>query len=513
MAQLIYTQPATPFSKPVSDQLISFLQANLPDDFMILPQLTLEMNGQSQEVELLLLAPQAVMVAGVSKWHGRITSHPNGQMWRVGQIKKPQPNPLPSLCDQAQWVQQYLTRPEMWHKTGLDSRLAHLWHTTPALFFVHPQAQVDIPNPDSALLLGLNEAGLAQLTVCQFKTGAFHFTPAELQQLVHCLVGEQPAQPEVEIEVETEVETEQLEAVLDNLAEIAQENLGTNQPGWESATAEGWPTPEVHNFVHLPGQPDKRSKRKAPHPSLFQQFTGYIKWLFDGVEKGIQTAEEKVQPKIARLLNPDQLGQALEYEMEKTRCLLLEEIIANNHYLVHLASADYQRYRPVHKRWKNQVVNYLQRIIQSRGYGLIGPLHLEIVEDLELSEGCYTIQSSMEEGEAPPEASLVLEEAGQIFTLKPEAVTKIGRSEQADICVSAWDPKSIVSRLHARIQQEGGIYRLYDGDTGKASKFGTFVNGEPVKKGEGVALRPGDKIQLGKPNPGRGSQLVLTFQV
>ena len=71
----------------------------------------------------------------------------------------------------------------------------------------------------------------------------------------------------------------------------------------------------------------------------------------------------------------------------------------------------------------------------------------------------------------------------------------IGRRETNDLRLGG----SEVSREHAEITQDNGRYFLKD----KESRYGTFVNGEPVTDCE---LRPGDRIRLGR---GGGADIVF----
>ena len=71
----------------------------------------------------------------------------------------------------------------------------------------------------------------------------------------------------------------------------------------------------------------------------------------------------------------------------------------------------------------------------------------------------------------------------------------IGRRETNDLRLGG----SEVSREHAEIASENGRYTLRD----KASRYGTYVNGEPASECE---LRPGDRIRLGR---GGGADLLF----
>src|SRR5215813_3661461 len=71
----------------------------------------------------------------------------------------------------------------------------------------------------------------------------------------------------------------------------------------------------------------------------------------------------------------------------------------------------------------------------------------------------------------------------------------IGRRETNSLRLGG----SEVSREHAEIAHENGKYVIRD----KESRYGTFVNGEPVKERE---LQSGDRVRLG-----RGGGADLTF--
>jgi hypothetical protein len=71
----------------------------------------------------------------------------------------------------------------------------------------------------------------------------------------------------------------------------------------------------------------------------------------------------------------------------------------------------------------------------------------------------------------------------------------IGRRETNDLRLGG----SEVSREHAEIASENGRFVLRD----KASRYGTYVNGEPASE---IELRPGDRIRLGR---GGGADLLF----
>jgi ribosomal protein L40E len=72
-----------------------------------------------------------------------------------------------------------------------------------------------------------------------------------------------------------------------------------------------------------------------------------------------------------------------------------------------------------------------------------------------------------------------------------------------DIDVSSFPCAEVVSRVHANIRVEGDLY--YIEDVGSAN--GTYVNHNVLAKGNRHALRPGDRIGLGK-----GDLVTFIFQ-
>jgi pSer/pThr/pTyr-binding forkhead associated (FHA) protein len=67
----------------------------------------------------------------------------------------------------------------------------------------------------------------------------------------------------------------------------------------------------------------------------------------------------------------------------------------------------------------------------------------------------------------------------------------IGRNETSAISIKD-DP--LVSRKHALIEHINGAYQLSD----QNSTNGTYLNNQPVPKGQKLTLKPGDVIRVGK---------------
>ncbi|HHP7245543.1 MAG TPA: FHA domain-containing protein, partial [Elainellaceae cyanobacterium] len=73
-----------------------------------------------------------------------------------------------------------------------------------------------------------------------------------------------------------------------------------------------------------------------------------------------------------------------------------------------------------------------------------------------------------------------------------------------DIDVSGFPDSEVVSRVHADIRIEAGIYYIED----VGSSNGTYINNIALPIGNRHRLRPGDRIALGK-----GDKVSFLFQL
>jgi hypothetical protein len=86
---------------------------------------------------------------------------------------------------------------------------------------------------------------------------------------------------------------------------------------------------------------------------------------------------------------------------------------------------------------------------------------------------------------------LLLEpERGEFLVGRPDPVTGI----QPEINLGPFDTTRTLSRRHAKILKEGGLYFVRE-EVGTTN--GTFVNGERIKTGAAVPLKPGNKLRFG----------------
>jgi hypothetical protein len=99
------------------------------------------------------------------------------------------------------------------------------------------------------------------------------------------------------------------------------------------------------------------------------------------------------------------------------------------------------------------------------------------------------------------QTNTLLEMPDHLSTIR---IGKPNNLAQPDIDVSGFANSDIVSRVHANIRVEGGIYYLED----MGSSNGTYVNNLPLKVGDRCRLRAGDRIALGK-----GDKVSFLFQL
>ena len=86
---------------------------------------------------------------------------------------------------------------------------------------------------------------------------------------------------------------------------------------------------------------------------------------------------------------------------------------------------------------------------------------------------------------------LLLEpERGEFLVGRPDPVTGI----QPEINLGPFDVTRTLSRRHAKILKEGGLYFVRE-EVGTTN--GTFVDGERIKTGAAVPLKPGNRLRFG----------------
>jgi len=102
----------------------------------------------------------------------------------------------------------------------------------------------------------------------------------------------------------------------------------------------------------------------------------------------------------------------------------------------------------------------------------------------------------------PPAQNLALRHvaSGQVLLFEPDRNEfLVGRPDpvtgtQPEINLGPFDMNRTLSRRHAKILREGGLYSVRE-EVGTTN--GTFVNGERIKTGTAVVLKPRDRLRFG----------------
>jgi dihydroxyacetone kinase DhaKLM complex PTS-EIIA-like component DhaM len=200
-------------------------------------------------------------------------------------------------------------------------------------------------------------------------------------------------------------------------------------------------------------------------------------------------------------LQPVELANRILREMETGKTVGVRDVWVPNRFVLKLSKPDRERFQEAESSLRRELEQVVKEGAQERGWGLVGPPHVEFDTDPSLKQGDFSCEASLVEGAMPaagaasgqPERSgageLLLLERGKpskAFPLDKDRVI-IGRLGESDIVLS--DPG--VSRRHAEVRREDGEFVVVD----LGSTNGTMVNEATI--GERT-LEEGDRITVGK---------------
>lgn len=219
-------------------------------------------------------------------------------------------------------------------------------------------------------------------------------------------------------------------------------------------------------------------------------------------------------------VRPVEIARKLSKEMDKHRTISISRTYVPNEYIVYLASADRERFRPVEEGLARELSTYLLEHARAEKMDLLSRPIVTFETAAELKLGEFGIQARMVEAvsEASPvqegaqqadfgqtmvysSAERIQEPLREIATQAPPAVlafegkrvplegseSVLGRSRDCAIVVN--DPN--VSRHHASISASDEGWVLSD----LGSTNGVLVNGQRMN--ESVLLVDRDLIELG----------------
>jgi hypothetical protein len=221
--------------------------------------------------------------------------------------------------------------------------------------------------------------------------------------------------------------------------------------------------------------------------------------------------EETLEASFTRLLKsqlqPVEIARRLARAMENERTIGLGEVLAPNRYEVQLSPADFAGLKPFQKTLEKRLAEYLAQHAEEKQLALLSAPSVCLKPDPAVPDRRPRVVAAL--ADQPGQASLPAGFAAGFTSKVPvrksvrapgalrgmadrhihpltAAVTSVGRNLDNDIILD--DPR--VSRHHAQLTQEGGLFRLQD----MVSANGTWVNGARVSD---RMLQDGDMVSFG----------------
>ncbi|HUY30374.1 MAG TPA: DUF3662 and FHA domain-containing protein [Acidimicrobiales bacterium] len=207
-----------------------------------------------------------------------------------------------------------------------------------------------------------------------------------------------------------------------------------------------------------------------------------------GLQQFEQRLERLVEGAFAKAfrgeLQPVELGRRLTREMDLRRAVTVRGLVAPNAFSVLLAQEDYERFGGFVDVLSRELADAAREHARAEGYAFVGPVHVEIGWNEELSRSTFLISSEVVEGEEAPAGWIVLPD-GRRVAVGEDPIT-IGRLPECGIPLA----DANVSRRHAEIRRVAADVVIAD----LGSTNGTRVNGTPVRE---QRLVDGDLVTVG----------------
>ena len=209
---------------------------------------------------------------------------------------------------------------------------------------------------------------------------------------------------------------------------------------------------------------------------LAQQFERRLEALVEGVfTRGGRSGVE-----------PLELARKLRREMGQHRRVGLQgEVLVPNHFLARMSPDDYERFRSIEHALTSEIVPMLRQQADDEGWGLMGPVEVELRPDPGVKRGRAAVVASYKEAEGPTGATLSLSDGRTIEVTGERAV--IGRLPDCEVVID----DGSVSRRHAEIRWDGRGYVVTD----LGSTNGSLLNEAPVRESK---LKLGDVLTVGR---------------
>jgi hypothetical protein len=220
-------------------------------------------------------------------------------------------------------------------------------------------------------------------------------------------------------------------------------------------------------------------------------------------------------------VEPVELAGALARECDDRKAVSATRSLVPNEFTISLSDQDHERLSPYAHALGEELATLVREHAAEQRYTFVGPVIVKLAHDGELPLGIYRVESAVSgaPGLSGPGAGrhassdrsqesngrprLVLTSGGSVRAGSPEAsgaeseysldkeLVVIGRGSEADLRLA----DTGVSRRHGEIRQIGETGHVYR-DLGSTN--GSRVNGKASTPAAPIALRDGDRIELGK---------------
>lgn len=237
--------------------------------------------------------------------------------------------------------------------------------------------------------------------------------------------------------------------------------------------------------------------------------------MLRAIESKIESLFEGVFGRAFRSnVQPVELARRLVKEMDDHKSVSVSRVYVPNEYTVFLSPGDRKQFADYEDQLREELQEYLAEHARRERYVLLTPPRVKLESDDDLGIGLFGIATRLVRGNRPP-ADAPPEEPKAGMTMVYQAVpaddhvaapvrsaaallvgaqrhplsartTVLGRSKDAGIQI----PDPNVSRRHAEIRFEDGIYTIVDLD----STNGIELNGKRVKE---LVLDDGMSFTLG----------------
>ncbi len=184
-------------------------------------------------------------------------------------------------------------------------------------------------------------------------------------------------------------------------------------------------------------------------------------------------------------LQPVELGRRLTREMDARRAVGVRGVMTANHFVFNLAPADMERVKPFSEALVRELADAAREHARSEGYRFVGPVEVELQEDVSLTPGIFLISSELKEAAGGVTVGTLVLADGERVSVADKPLS-IGRLAECEVVLA----DDSVSRRHAEVRRQGSEIVVAD----LGSTNGTKVNGERVAE---RVLDDGDVITVG----------------